>query len=77
MPDPEQVLSKVHAEIRLDNWDVYVVDRNSRNATFVTLPGQPAQRLTGGEPLRIVPGTTIDLAGSLLIDFETGVRSGT
>jgi hypothetical protein len=74
LPDPEQVLSKVHAEIRLDNWDVFIVDRNSRNATFVTLPGQPARRLADSEPLRIVPGTTIDLAGTLLIDYETGVR---
>jgi RND superfamily putative drug exporter len=33
--DPEKKLSRVHAEIRLVNDAVYIVDRASRNGTFV------------------------------------------
>ena len=35
LDDPDQVLSRIHAEIRRIGWDVELVDRNSANGTFV------------------------------------------
>jgi hypothetical protein len=38
--DPEQALSRVHAAILIEDWDVKVEDRGSANGTFLAVPGQ-------------------------------------
>ena len=59
LPDPESVLSRVHVEVRLDGWEVLVVDQSSLNGTFVQLPGQEPQMLRPQDPCLIVSGTTV------------------
>jgi hypothetical protein len=70
LDDPEQELSRTHAEIRLEDWQVLVVDRDSLNHTFVQLPGQEQRRLYPNDPVPIVPGTRIDLGGSVSCTYE-------
>ena len=41
LTDPNRTVSRVHAEVRLDGWDVLVVDRGSTNGTYLLLPGAP------------------------------------
>jgi hypothetical protein len=74
VPDPEQALSRVHAEVRVDGWDVYVVDRGSKNGTFVEIPGHEPTKLRPNEPCLVVPGTKISLADVVELLYEVGDR---
>lgn len=61
-PNPDNVLSRTHLEVRLDGWEVAVIDRDSRNLTFVELPGQePFQLDPSLGPVTIPPGTIVRL----------------
>lgn len=74
IPDPEQSLSRVHAEVRLQGWDVYVMDCGSRNGTLVEIPGHEPVNLRAGEPCLIVPGTRVSLSDVVDFRFEIGAR---
>ena len=74
VPDPEQALSRVHAEVQLEGWDVYVVDRGSKNGTFVEIPGHQPTKLRADEPCLVVPGTRISLADVVELHYEVGQR---
>ncbi|MBS42642.1 MAG: hypothetical protein CMH83_05640 [Nocardioides sp.] len=50
LSDPERAISRVHAAVRLDGWDVVVEDLGSGNGTWV-VPHD------GGQPVRLVPGS--------------------
>lgn len=73
--DPTGAVSRVHAEVRLDGWDVTVVDVGSSNGTSVAPPGQEWMQLVPQEPHRLEPGTRVRL-GETAFAFETpsGVR---
>ena len=69
--DQERSLSRIHAEIRLVDWDVYVVDRGSANGTYVLRRGeQQWRRLVAETPEKIVPGTRIAF-GKRVMTFES------
>jgi len=60
LEDPERSVSRVHADIRLQDWDVYIVDRGSANGTFVATRDETEWRqLPPDAPHRITPGTRI------------------
>lgn len=60
-------MSRAHAEIRLVNWDVTVVDRGSTNGTRVRLPGyRDWVRLQPNQPLVLMPGAEIMLGNRML-----------
>jgi pSer/pThr/pTyr-binding forkhead associated (FHA) protein len=64
-------LSRAHAEIRLIEWDVAVVDLNSKNGTFVKPPGHDQWlRLAPRQPHVLVAGAEVQLGGRT-ITFES------
>jgi hypothetical protein len=67
LPDQSGQMSRAHAEVRLVEWDVMVVDLGSTNGTFVRLPGdaQP-RRLTAGNGITLVPGAEVTIGGRVL-----------
>jgi hypothetical protein len=76
LDDRSGAMSRVHAEIRLENWDVVLTDSGSSNGSFVAGPGARAwTTLTAGKSFRLVPGTRVQL-GQRNFTFETvaGVR---
>jgi pSer/pThr/pTyr-binding forkhead associated (FHA) protein len=76
LDDPSGAMSRVHAEIRLDNWDVLLTDSGSSNGTFIAEPGMQVWSMLGpSQPFRLVPGTRVRL-GQRIFTFETpsGVR---
>jgi hypothetical protein len=74
LSDPTNTLSRVHAELRLVDWDVQLVDRNSTNGTFVWGPGQTVwERLAPSAPRVLQPGTHVSF-GRLTATFETARR---
>lgn len=71
LQDPEHSLSRVHLEIRLEDWEVFVLDR-STNGTVVEIPGQSPLRLRAGEPCLIVSGTRVRLSDAHDFQLEVG-----
>lgn len=71
LQDSERSLSRVHADIRLIDWDVHIVDRGSANGTYV-LPrgGQQWKRLVADTPEKIVPGTRVAF-GKRVMTYES------
>lgn len=67
---PEHDVSRQHAELVLEGWQVYVRDLGSTNGTTVTLPGQSPQRLREGEPQLLEHGAVIVLADEIQCVFE-------
>jgi len=63
-------ISRNHAEVVLDGWQVLVRDLGSTNGTTVTLPGQKAVRLRPAEDRAIEPGATVTLAGEVELTYE-------
>ncbi len=64
-------LSRVHAEIRLEGWDVVLVDRGSANGTYVAGPGQQGwSRLAPLQPFVLAPGTQVR-TGRRMFTFES------
>jgi hypothetical protein len=68
--DRSGAVSRVHAEIRVDGWDVLLVDSGSRNGTFVAAPGEQGwTALPARQSRRLVPGTRVRLGGRTFV-FE-------
>ncbi|MGY1806249.1 FHA domain-containing protein [Blastococcus sp. SYSU D00669] len=64
-------VSRHHAEIRLEGWDVTLVDIGSANGTLVAPPGAPAwSSLVPNQPVRLVPGMAVRM-GSRQFAFES------
>lgn len=70
VPSPLKEISSTHLELRLEGWQVLVVDRQSTNGTVVISPGRDPQRLRPGEPVPIMPGTRVNLADETEFVFE-------
>lgn len=70
LDDPEQELSRTHVELRIEEWQVVVVDRGSLNHTFVQVPGQQQRQLYPNDPTPIPPGTRISLGNAVSCTFE-------
>ncbi len=74
LEDADRALSRVHAKIVLEGWDVRVVDARSANGTYVLSHGDAERtRLVPDEPLTILPGTRITL-GSRSLVFDSHRR---
>lgn len=69
---PSKELSGTHLEMRIEGWQVLVVDRHSTNGTTVQLPGRDPIRMHPGEPVPVVPGTVVDMAEEVQFTFEAG-----
>ncbi len=64
-------MSRAHAEVRLVDWDVLVIDRGSTNGTHVRRPGQyDWVRAQAGEPVTLVPGAEVML-GNRIVSFDS------
>jgi hypothetical protein len=72
LPDPERSISRVHARVRLDGWDVHVEDAGSANGTFAA--GRTATQWTPvSAPMPLTPGMHV-LVGSRVLSFDTHRR---
>jgi hypothetical protein len=57
---PDRSLSEAHADVRLDEWDVTIVDRGHPSGTFVREPDSTNLiRLSPGQPFTIRSGTQV------------------
>jgi pSer/pThr/pTyr-binding forkhead associated (FHA) protein len=71
LDDDSGTLSRVHAEIRLQGWDVLLIDRGSANGTYIAGPGQSGwHRLAPSQPVVLSPGTHVR-TGRRMFTFES------
>ena len=71
LDDDSGTLSRVHAEIRLDGWDVLLIDRGSANGTHIASSGQAGwTRLAPNQPVVLSPGTHVR-TGRRMFTFES------
>jgi hypothetical protein len=70
LPSPNKDISRTHAEVRLGDWTVSVVDLGSTNGTTVTVPGQTPVRLNPNEPFELAPNAEVNLADEVVFRFE-------
>ena len=68
--DVGQGLSRTHAAVSLEGWQVLLEDLNSANGTIVRLPGREPRRLHPGEPILLEPGSHIDFGGEVECTVE-------
>ncbi|WP_280315216.1 FHA domain-containing protein [Nocardia abscessus] len=67
LEDSSGGMSRAHAEIRLVDWDVTVVDGGSTNGTHIRHSGrQDWVRAVPGHPVTLAPGAQIQLGGRVL-----------
>ncbi len=72
LSDPDSLLSRTHLEVRLVDWQVQIVDRDSMNHTFVALPGKPPTQLRPAEPFPIPPATIVRLGDAATFTYQVG-----
>ena len=74
--DRSGAVSRVHAEVRVDGWDVMLVDSRSRNGTHIAGPGSTAwTAVPTGRSHRLTPGTRVRLGSrTFLFESPSGVR---
>lgn len=74
LDDPELSLSRTHARLVLDGWEVRVEDAGSVNGTFLAEAGsEDWSRLEAGRPTTITPGARLRM-GSRVLSFESHHR---
>jgi FHA domain len=66
------VVSRIHARVDLDGWQVFLTDLNSANGTQVLLPGErnPAN-LQAGVRTPLVAGAQIRLGGEYALQYDS------
>ena len=71
LDDDSGTLSRVHAEIRLEGWDVLLLDRGSANGSYLAAAGQSGwTRLAPQRPVVLTPGTHVRI-GRRVFTFES------
>ena len=63
-------LSRSHAMVRLEGWQVLIEDLGSANGTVVTLPGRAPRRLHAGEPAMLEAAAEIDFGGEVTAKYD-------
>jgi hypothetical protein len=76
LTDPERTVSRVHAALVLEDWNVRLVDRGSANGTYIAMPGRDDwSPVLANQPTTIKPGTKVRLGQrALLFDSHGGMR---
>jgi FHA domain len=74
--DLDRTVSRAHASIGLDGWDVTVTDLGSTNGSFVWDRATATwARLEANRPQRLEPGATVALGRRTFV-FESALRTG-
>ncbi|MET8162029.1 FHA domain-containing protein [Sphaerisporangium sp. NPDC005289] len=69
---PDGSVSRRHLRVRLDGWDVNLIDLGSVNGTQVQPPGDPNfYDIPPNEPVPILPGTTVRVGVSRTMRYES------
>jgi hypothetical protein len=66
------LVSRIHARVELDGWQVFISDLNSANGTLLVLPGETTgTKLTPGVRTPLVAGTQIRLGDAYALRYDS------
>ena len=66
------VVSRIHARVELDGWQVFISDLNSANGTYVVLPGETdGTKLAPGVRTPLVAGAQIRLGDAYALRYDS------
>jgi hypothetical protein len=65
LPSPDGDLSRAHTAVWVKGWDLLVEDVGSTNGTQVALPHREPVRLREHDPMLVVVGTEVVMAGTV------------
>ncbi len=69
------VVSRIHARVELDGWQVFITDLNSANGTEIQLPGERSiTTLHPGVRTPLVAGAQIRLGGEYVLRYDSHRR---
>ncbi|HLM88103.1 MAG TPA: FHA domain-containing protein [Streptosporangiaceae bacterium] len=70
--DASGVVSRIHARVELDGWQVFISDLNSANGTQILLPGdRNPTSLQPGVRTLLIPGAQIRLGGEYGLQYDS------
>jgi FHA domain len=70
--DASGVVSRIHARVELDGWQVFITDLNSANGTQVLMPGERnPMNLQPGVRIPLVAGAQIRLGGEYGLQYDS------
>ncbi|MDP5228328.1 MULTISPECIES: FHA domain-containing protein [Arthrobacter] len=70
LDSPKRDISRSHAEVRLEGWNVVLTDLNSSNGTVLLREGQSPRRLGQAETALLLSGDVAELGDQVYISFE-------
>ena len=72
LADASGLVSRIHARVELDGWQVFVCDLNSANGTYVRLPGaKNSERLAPGVRMPLVMGSQVRLGSDYGLRYDS------
>ena len=72
LADASGLVSRVHARVELDGWQVFVCDLNSANGTYIRVPGgENSERLTPGVRTLLVVGSQVRLGSDYGLRYDS------
>jgi hypothetical protein len=72
LADASGVVSRMHARVELDGWQVFITDMNSANGTQVLMPGERnPTNLQPGVRIPLVAGAQIRLGGEYGLQYDS------
>ena len=75
LTDHDRKISRAHARVVLDGWDVKILDQHSANGTYIQHAGESSwTRIRDDQPVTIRPGTRVMIGRRTLI-FDSHYRT--
>jgi pSer/pThr/pTyr-binding forkhead associated (FHA) protein len=72
LADSSGLMSRIHARVELEGWQVFVCDLNSANGTHIRLPGETdGKRLTPGIRTPLVVGAEVRLGSNYGFRYDS------
>ena len=70
VPSPEQLISRNHVLIELDEWSVLARNLSESNGTLLLREGEPARKIPSSEPVLLRAGDVLDLGDGQSLAME-------
>jgi len=70
VPSPEQLVSRNHLLIELDEWSVLARNLSESNGTLLLREGEPARKIPSSEPVLLRAGDVLDLGDGQSLVME-------